>query len=516
MVEHVVRSPKDLQSACDAAGPGDSIVVHGRSYPGPTPARLSGVKGTPERPLLIRAGDDGWISGAASPDPLWGDKPPAEDAPKKPDVDDFAFLVLIDCEHVVIDGLKLREFWPSILVIKNSRFVTIRNCVLRHGTYAIFAKADKDAPEKTSHLLIESNEWQQDDSPDHALWTRLEWARAHGDEDSDGLLRYYNGGFLSAKGIAGKVVVRGNCIMDAYNGVRMKGVEADADAPVPPSDINADVHIFDNDFVRIRDNPIEPEASAWNWHVRHNRLLDCHSWFSFDGVRGGYWYFYGNTGRFESRQGVPGQSGHTMGRVLKLSYAAKPDDEGEPAVPDAPWYVFNNSWHLRCPIVGGANRKLPDFGEGPDYTAHLTFFNNAFAWCSPARDGDWVCERIEMLRNFDLNSSTGTAFDYDICDRRDFFDELQRQRRPEKHGRVVTRPIFVNAAAGNFALASRSGARASGAAKGVAMCGSRGKAKPRTQGGKLNRGAVQDYGLIQVPHLEAQAADLLAEMTANS
>jgi hypothetical protein len=30
--------------------------------------------------------------------------------------------------------------------------------------------------------------------------------------------------------------------------------------------------------------------------------------------------------------------------------------------------------------------------------------------------------------------------------------------------------------------------------------------------GKLNRGALQDYGLIQVPKLEEQAAALLAEL----
>jgi len=510
MVEHIVRSSDDLRRVCKAAQPGDVILIHGRSYPGVVPAWLQGVRGTPERPLVIRAADEGWISGGAAPDPFWGEKPPAVDAPSKPGPGDFAFLFIVNCAHVVIDGLKLRDFWPSILSIKDTHHLTVRNCTLRHGTYAIFAKGAG-----TSHLLIESNEWQQDDSPDHALWTGIDWARAHGDEDSDGLFRYYNGGFLSTKGIAGQVVVRGNRIMDAYNGVRMKGVEVAPDAPPPPRDVNADVHIFDNDFIRIRDNPVEPEESAWNWHVRHNRLLDCHSWFSFDGVRGGYWYFYGNTGRFESRQGGPGQPAHTMGRVLKLSYAATPPDEGSPGRPDAPWFVFNNSWHLRCPLVGGANPVLPDFGEGPDFTAQLDFFNNAFAWCSPARDGAWVCDPVEMLRNFDLANSPGATFDHDICDRPDFFDELRRQGRPEANGLVATRPIFINAAAGNFALASASEARGNGAVRGVVVDDSGKKANIRAQAdGKLDRGAIQDYGLVQVPELEAQAARLSAEMSA--
>ena len=114
--------------------------------------------------------------------------------------------------------------------------------------------------------------------------------------------RYFNGGFLSAKGIAGKVVVRGNRIRDAFNGVRMKADRAD---PGQSPRLNADVHIVENDFVRIRDNPVEPEVFAYNWHVRHNRILDCHAWFSFDGVTGGFWYFYGNPAIFAAGRGPP-------------------------------------------------------------------------------------------------------------------------------------------------------------------------------------------------------------------
>jgi hypothetical protein len=67
-----------------------------------------------------------------------------------------------------------------------------------------------------------------------------------------------------------------------------------------------------------------------------------------------------------------------MGRVLKLSYEQRPPDPESEGVPVFPWFVFNNSWHLRCPIIGGKNPTLPPAGEGPDFTAHLNFFNNAF------------------------------------------------------------------------------------------------------------------------------------------
>src|SRR5207253_10247584 len=153
-------------------------------------------------------------------------------------------------------------------------------------------------------LLIEDNEWQQDDSPEHRLWSTRDLERAHVNEGSDGRFRYFNGGFFSSKGIPGKVMLRRSRIMDAFNGIRMKA-SASPLTVERLSTINASVYVYDNDFVRIRDNPIEPEVSAYNWHVRQNRLLDCHAWFSFDGVTGGYWYFYGTTGYSRIRQGPP-------------------------------------------------------------------------------------------------------------------------------------------------------------------------------------------------------------------
>ena len=43
-------------------------------------------------------------------------------------------------------------WWPSILFVKDTTYLQIRNCVWRNATYAIFAKG------ATSHLLIENNE----------------------------------------------------------------------------------------------------------------------------------------------------------------------------------------------------------------------------------------------------------------------------------------------------------------------------------------------------------------------
>ena len=499
MAQYLVHSSRELQAACDVVQAGDVILVHGGRYD--RRSRLCNRQG----PIVFTAADDGWISGGRSPDPFRGEKPPAEDAPSKPSLRDFAFLQIVGCEHIVIDGLKIEKCWPSILFVRDTRHLQVRNCIWRHGTHAIFAQR-----EGTSHILVENNEWQQDDSPEHDLWLKFDWARAHGDEGSDGLLRYFNGGFFSSKGIAGKVVIRDNRIMDAYNGIRMKAKSA---SPRQSPPLNADVHIYANQFIRIRDNPVEPEVFAYNWHVRHNRLLDCHAWFSFDGVTGGYWYFYGNTAYFHSRQGPCGShDGHTMGRVLKLSYEKRPRDAETEGVPAFPWFVFNNSWHLRCPLIGGANPAVPANGEGPDFTAHLDFFNNAFDWCNPLDDGAWLCEWVELLRNFDLVRTLDSRFDYDICDLPNFFSVLAEAGHGEAHGLRASRPIFNGSSVGDFTLAADSQALGSGWIRGVERPTGAPAGLRLQEDGSLNRGAVQDYRLIEVPDLEAEAETVAVEI----
>lgn len=495
-----VACPAQLQDACDQAEAGDEILIAGGLYD--RPSTLLGRSGELGRPILIRAADDRWICGGQSPQPREG----------TPSLADFAFLIVDKCSHVTIDRLKVRDCWPAIFQVKDSSHLTIRNCSLRHGTHAIYAKGDL-----TSHLLIEGNSWRQDTSPGHLLWTAIEWARAHGGEGADDRYSYFNGSFLGTKAIRGQVVIRRNRIADAYNGVRLKSGNEDVPAERAPT-VNADIHVVGNDFIRIRDNPVEIERSAYNWQVRHNRLLDCHAWFSFDGAGGGHWYVYGNTGRFESRQGLPRETAHTMGRVLKLSYELYQRDPASERVPDFPWFVFNNSWHLRCPIIGGAGPSPSPDEPGPDFTARLEFFNNAFGWCSPDRDGAWVCEPIELIRNFDMRRSIHTRFDYSVTDRRDAIDYFRHSDWDEAHGCVTPGPVFEDTAAGRLALAAGSPGTGSGWTRtDIARASPAGPAAIRPQSdGTLNRGAFQEYGLIEVPELEAETTALLAKMGASA
>ncbi len=80
MAEHAVRSADDLKAACLAAQAGDVILVHGGYYWSDERATLKSRRGTPDRPITIRAADDAWISGGTAPDPFWGGGHPAKDA----------------------------------------------------------------------------------------------------------------------------------------------------------------------------------------------------------------------------------------------------------------------------------------------------------------------------------------------------------------------------------------------------------------------------------------------------
>lgn len=516
-----------VQAQLGAAVAGSVIVLPAGQYG--ANLSLRNRHGTPEKPIRIISADDGWISRGREPDFTWrvgpegyaeGDEPPHLGGPPKPSLKDPALLVVADCSHVVIEGLKVRESWPSIFVIHDSHHLIIRDCALEGGTYAIFVRGPK-----TSHLLIERNRWTQDTTLDHRLWHAIKWVEAHGGEGGTGTARQFNGGFLSGKGIAGRVVVRDNTISDAYNGIRLKCEYVDRLA-ADGSFRNAHVHIHDNTFVRIRDNPLEPEGFAYDWHVRHNQLEDCHSWFSFDDVRGGYWYFYGNTGTFGTRQGLgPDGTGdlaqrHTIGRVLKLSYHSRVVRCGVPAgdmdgVPEFPWYVVHNSWRLRCPIVGGSNAVLPVDGEGPDFTAWATFANNAFEWPQMPEGREWLSTPMAPLHNVSFTLSYNMEFEGNLWTNwgpHDYAAGLPAGRGWERTGLRAPAPLFQQANGRWYTLAQGSPGLSSAAALQLKTPSGALVLARTNPDGRLHRGALQENGLISFPDLEKLARDLVSEI----
>ena len=176
-------------------------------------------------------------------------------------------------------------------------------------------------------------------------------------------------------------------------------------------------------------------------------------------------------------------------------------------MPDKPWYVFNNSFVLRNPVVGGGSENGPNACEpvGPDFTAHLTFANNALEWCSPDPHGDRVCEWIDLLHDF-ATADDGVLFDHSLTNRADYLDQARSKAVGEKAELFADAPLFADPDAALFAepatrkfrLRAGSAGLGSGAPLRLAMPDGSSRGIRRNADGTLNRGAVQDDGLVEL------------------
>lgn len=276
--------------------------------------------GTTENPILIKAlNKDVILDGGLSP------------------TKDGSYCVYLkNSKHIELNGFTIKNCWPVAVYLKNSSQIKISNLDVIGSRYMVRAKG-----KKSEFITIENNTWNQD--PSGKLWKEYDWSEMH-----HGRLVYYNGSILTAKGI-NNVQIKGNTIRNAYNGVRLLG-----DANEITS-TNANVEISNNLFENIRDNPIEPEISAYNWWIHHNRIHNAHSWISITELTGGYIYIFGNVGWNDDMYGKEGD--HNKGTVLKF--------EKSGPFPIYPVYVFNNTW-----VTSG------DYIRPKTPTRNLFHFNN--------------------------------------------------------------------------------------------------------------------------------------------
>ena len=272
---------------------------------------------------------------------------------------DNAHLVLRDCQWIVLEDLTFENCWPTAIYIENCQHVTIRGVHFRGGTFAIGATGTD-----TRHLLIENCDWIQDlschgdaqvrsirdrgnlqdtENLDRChLWRETHFNQIHSDISVTGKYvqpddsRAYDGDFFRAWTIAGYVILRNNCIVDAFNGIHFFN-----QAPRDIQDrYSKNVMICDNWFVRIRDNAVEPENHAFNWTVRHNKFVDCYATFSLEPERSGFFYIYGNLGWSRERPG-PDPDDPSTGRLFK--FGTRHEAIG-------PHYVVHNTWFVRNPM----------------------------------------------------------------------------------------------------------------------------------------------------------------------
>ncbi|MEQ9348223.1 MAG: hypothetical protein RIG26_17450 [Thalassospira sp.] len=332
-----LRSTTTLDKAIAQSQPGQIIRMIAGEYSFEHPLRFP-RDGTLENPIIVR-GETGVVIDAAK-------QPDATVSASNPGRDGFAVFQLIDVAHVRIEQLSITRAWPSAIYIENSHNLAFKGLGIAEGTYAFYANGLR-----SERISIVECRWVQDQS----MWRTIRWDEIHDGKDNDGNVikvkyRYLNGAFFGADDIAGDVEIARNEIRDCYNGVRMDVSADNLDAPV--GTYNRDVRIFDNHFSYIRDNPVEPEATAVGWWIGRNRFYNCHKLFSQDGVRGGFWYYFSNICWFDSRPGPEGDE-NNGGAVFKLGKG------GVVAQPDYISVCMHNSFFLRQKYIKkGTTRGL--------------------------------------------------------------------------------------------------------------------------------------------------------------
>lgn len=388
-------------------------------------------------------------------------------------------------QWIVLDNLTLRNCADAAVTAINSQYITLKNSTILTGLYAFFAEGFVEGGPATHHLLLENNIWIQ--NPSEEMWNKTHWC-----EYKYGLLKFQAGALFAGINVAGDVIIRGNRVQHAFNGVRI-----DVSTPFRAQanwrgKLNTNIEVYDNDFSFIRDNVLEPEYDATNWWFHDNRIRNAHAWFSFDGLYGGRWYVYDNVGWFDDKpsrecaasgackiwqEKDPELCGdlHDGGRVFKF----RPDGRYAPG----PLYVFNNSWYLRTSIIKDGR------------LGYIGHWNNAIDFCRPEDYPNGLCEGVKPFFNGFLWDSDNYSFQHDVSNHPDFPDGL-RARGYRVSGLAVpnSQRLFVDAPHGNMTPAENSPTRGAGCVvhedqDGVLTC-----TEPSAKGGGPDVGAHLDGG----------------------
>ncbi|BBM85817.1 right-handed parallel beta-helix repeat-containing protein [Candidatus Uabimicrobium amorphum] len=344
--------------------------------------------GQPDNPVVIYGNGDVVFDGETKP----GDK------------GDPAFLVNKK-QWVVFDNISFRNYWNTAILIKNSRYITVRNSRFTGARWPIFVR-DKE----THHVLVEDNHWVQD--PSGKVWHTIPWAESH-----HGDYGFLNGALLGGKKILGSVVFRRNTIRYAYNGIRIVGNREKHHID------NFNVEVYDNTFEYVRDNPVEPEGSASNWWIHHNRFYNCYALLSFTEVAGEKWFVFRNIGWWDEEPGKDG--GHTRGKIYKFA--------GNGPYPRGEFWAFHNSWYSRSPLImGGITHHFYHYNNAVFYTGEVNIIEGA-------NGKEDVVDVLHPSYELDYNIAN-LAYPKNI---------LQSKR--EQHS-IHADPKFSNAPQGKFSL----------------------------------------------------------------
>jgi len=350
------------------------------------PLQIEGKAGTSRAPIILRGTpgvvfDGGVTSEEYEPiatELSWANSPPRY--PGLYDDASDAFIKIYNSNNIIIEGITFRRFWPTIIYFCNSTNLHFNQLNMTDGTFAIYGEGDD-----SKSILVENCHWLQDVTQKR-LWFYEGWMALHGDDPNVNGARAFDGAFFRTRNIAGEVTIRHNNVLHAANGVHMFNREKDKDKK--RVGLNNNVQIYNNYFGYIRDNAIEPERRAINWWIHGNRIENCHKAFSFSLDTAGYFYIFGNTIWSNSMPGVGYES--TGGALFKMNKKYE--------CSSGPFYVFNNSFFLRCCYI--KKGKVKDF-------LHC---NNAIAFCdSEDEENMRFCEN----KSFFGSSESGFTSDWE-------------------------------------------------------------------------------------------------------
>jgi hypothetical protein len=348
-------------------------------------------------------------------------------------------------QWIVLENLTFLRCADAAVYAVDTQYLTLRQSTIIGGLYGFFAKGTR-----SHHLLLEDNIWIQD--PSEAMWSRYHWC-----EYKYGRLKAEAGALFASLDIPGDVIIRGNQVYDAMNGIHMDASSQVHLDPSMPGYLNTNVQIYDNDFAFIRGNVLELQYDATNLWFHGNRIRNAYQLFSFDNFYGGRWYVYDNVSWFDdkpSRDCVASgeckswqerspalcEDLHDGGTVFNLQAGGR--------YAPGPLYIFNNSWYLRSSVIKGGR------------LGSISHWNNAIAFCRPADYPNGLCEGVKPFFDGFTWEADSYAFSHDFSNHPDFPHKMREQGyRVFGMGVPPSSSLFIDAAHGDLTLIHDSPAR---------------------------------------------------------
>lgn len=314
-------TPETLDSILPRLAAGDTVVFAPGRYT--HPIQLHGVAGTAAAPITLRAMPGAIITAHADP-AAYSIEPYRLDGnlaaqerqqaglfPSQKSLLTKGQLSIKDSRHLVLDGFRFEQAWPTHIRIENSQHLTVRNSQFEGGTYAITAFG-----EQTQHLTFDRVSWRQD----ARIWNGIPWASIHGSPPEDAKVdpqndwRLFDGGFFTGWSIKGDIAFTRLDVRDAFNGIQMFRQGPNEAA------LSQNIRISDSRFERIRDNVIEPEQGGHRWIIENNRFTQVYKPFAFEHDDPSVYTGFVLRNNVIAMPGRPGPQGdiHTQMRVFKF------------------------------------------------------------------------------------------------------------------------------------------------------------------------------------------------------